>query len=128
VRYASPCGVHRGEPADRQPIPAWNFVLIPEDGAFTLIILSDNISSGYINIRSPQFTTVALFGRETLSAPGVTSGRTLTLSHYLNSGKAMHFLTASSCCHRLCARTQHRRHIAPRHVWLLGGMCVHLSF
>jgi hypothetical protein len=53
-----------------QPIPAWNFVLIPEDGAFRLIILSDNISSGYINIRSPQFTTVALFGRETLSAPG----------------------------------------------------------
>jgi len=53
-----------------QPISAWNFVLIPEDGAFRLIILSDNISSGYINIRSPQFTTVALFGRETLSAPG----------------------------------------------------------
>ena len=65
-----------------QPIPAWNFVLIPEDGAFRLIILSDNISSGYINIRSPQFTTVALFGRETLKRPGVTSGRTLTLSHY----------------------------------------------
>ena len=53
-----------------QPIPAWNFVLIPEDGAFRLIILSDNISSGYINIRSPQFTTVALFRRETLSARG----------------------------------------------------------
>src|ERR1700730_15705494 len=47
-----------------QPIPGWNFVLIPEDGAFRLVILSDNISSGYINLRSLQFTTVALFGRE----------------------------------------------------------------
>ncbi len=49
-------------------------------------------------------------------------------SIFLNSGKAMHFLTASSCHHRLCARTQHRRHIALRQVWLLVGMCVHLSF
>ena len=65
-----------------QPIPAWNFVLIPEDGAFRLIILSDNISSGYINsVRHNSGRLRCSEGRP-LAAPGVTSGRTLTLSHY----------------------------------------------
>jgi D-alanine--poly(phosphoribitol) ligase subunit 1 len=47
-----------------QPIPSWNFVLLPEDGALRLIILSDNISNGYIGLRSSQFATIGLFGRE----------------------------------------------------------------
>lgn len=47
-----------------QPIPSWNFVLLPEDGALRLIIVSDNVSNGYVGLRSPQFSNVELFGRE----------------------------------------------------------------
>jgi acyl-CoA synthetase (AMP-forming)/AMP-acid ligase II len=47
-----------------QPIPSWNFVLLPEDRALRLIIVSDNVSNGYIGLRSPQFATFDLFGRE----------------------------------------------------------------
>jgi D-alanine--poly(phosphoribitol) ligase subunit 1 len=47
-----------------QPIPSWNFVLLPEDGALRLVILSDNVASGYAGVHSPQFATVELFGRE----------------------------------------------------------------
>jgi len=47
-----------------QAIPSWNFVLMPEDDRFRLVILSDNIATGYVNVPSPQFTTVPLFGRE----------------------------------------------------------------
>jgi acyl-CoA synthetase (AMP-forming)/AMP-acid ligase II len=62
----------RGEIADNgevslpvgQPIPSWNFVLVPEDGDLRLILLSDNISTGYAGMQSPQFATVELFGRQ----------------------------------------------------------------
>jgi D-alanine--poly(phosphoribitol) ligase subunit 1 len=47
-----------------QPIPSWNFVLLPEDGALRLIILSDNVSRGYVGSSSSQFSTIKLFGRE----------------------------------------------------------------
>lgn len=47
-----------------QALPSWNFVSMPEAGDLRLIILSDNIGEGYVNAPSPQFTTVALFGRE----------------------------------------------------------------
>ena len=50
-----------------QPIPSWSFVLLPEDGALRLIILSDNVSNGYVGLASPQFATVDLFGREMLA-------------------------------------------------------------
>jgi D-alanine--poly(phosphoribitol) ligase subunit 1 len=46
-----------------QPIASWNFVLLPEDGASRLVILSDNVSDGYAGLRAPQFETVNLFGR-----------------------------------------------------------------
>jgi non-ribosomal peptide synthetase component F len=45
------------------PIPTWNFVLVPDDGAFRLIILSDNVARGYAGVPSAQFSTVDLFGR-----------------------------------------------------------------
>jgi D-alanine--poly(phosphoribitol) ligase subunit 1 len=61
----------RGDPAVTeislpigQPIPSWNFVLLPEDGALRLIVLSDNVSNGYIGLLSPHFATVDLFGKE----------------------------------------------------------------
>ena len=47
-----------------KPIPSWNFVLLPEDDALKLIILSDNVATGYAGLRSLKFTTVNLFGRE----------------------------------------------------------------
>jgi acyl-coenzyme A synthetase/AMP-(fatty) acid ligase len=47
-----------------QPIPSWNFVLLPEDGALKLIVLSDNVSPGYKGLRSTQFASLDLFGRE----------------------------------------------------------------
>ena len=46
-----------------QPIPSWNFVLLPEDGALRLLILSDNLANGYVGVCSPQFATVDLFGK-----------------------------------------------------------------
>lgn len=46
-----------------QPIPSWNFVLLPEDGALRLLILSDNLANGYVGARSPQFAIVYLFGK-----------------------------------------------------------------
>jgi len=46
-----------------QPIPTWNFVLVPDEGALRLIILSDNVARGYAGVRSAQFSTVDLFGR-----------------------------------------------------------------
>ena len=45
------------------PIPSWNFVLLPEDGAQKLVIVSDNVSDGYVGWRSERFGTVDLFGR-----------------------------------------------------------------
>ena len=47
-----------------QPIPWWNFVLVPEDNAVRLIILSDSISEGYVGLSSSNLSTVKLFGRE----------------------------------------------------------------
>ncbi|MGB8890219.1 MAG: AMP-binding protein [Candidatus Korobacteraceae bacterium] len=47
-----------------QPIPSWNFVLLPEEGVLRLIILSDNLSNGYVGLRSPSFSTADLFGRK----------------------------------------------------------------
>ena len=46
-----------------QPIPSWNFVLIPDYGALKLIVLSDNISNGYVGFNSSLFSTVNLFGK-----------------------------------------------------------------
>jgi D-alanine--poly(phosphoribitol) ligase subunit 1 len=46
-----------------EPIPSWNFVLIPEDGVDRLLILSDNLSKGYLGIPSASFSAVSLFGR-----------------------------------------------------------------
>lgn len=45
-----------------QPIPSWNFVLLPEDDSLRLTILSDNVARGYVGHDSPQFGTVDLFG------------------------------------------------------------------
>ena len=45
-----------------QPIPSWHFVLLPEDGALRLLILSDNVANGYVGACSPQFATLELFG------------------------------------------------------------------
>jgi D-alanine--poly(phosphoribitol) ligase subunit 1 len=46
-----------------QPIPSWNFVLLPDGDTSRLIILSDYISEGYVGVKSPLFSTVGLFGR-----------------------------------------------------------------
>ena len=48
-----------------QPIPSWHFVLVPEGGWFRLVILSDYIAKGYVDVPSPQFATITLFGRQT---------------------------------------------------------------
>ena len=48
-----------------QPIPSWHFVLGPEGGWFRLVILSDYIAKGYVDVPSPQFATITLFGRQT---------------------------------------------------------------
>lgn len=45
-----------------QPIPSWNFVLVPDDSALRLVIVSDNVADGYAGLRVPQFGTVDVLG------------------------------------------------------------------
>ena len=45
-----------------QPIPSWNFVLLPDDEFLRLIILSDNIANGYVGHDAGLFSRVSLFG------------------------------------------------------------------
>ena len=45
-----------------QPIPGWNFVLLPDQDGSRLVILSHHLSEGYVGLSSGQFTTVGLFG------------------------------------------------------------------
>ncbi len=46
-----------------QPIPGWNFVLLPDADGVRLVILSDNVASGYVGQGSARFATLELFGR-----------------------------------------------------------------
>ena len=47
-----------------QPIPSWNFVLLPEDEYSRLVIVSENIANGYVGQKSELFSSVTIFDRE----------------------------------------------------------------
>jgi D-alanine--poly(phosphoribitol) ligase subunit 1 len=47
-----------------QPIPGWNFLLLPDQDGSRLVILSHHLSEGYVGHGSEQFATMRLFESE----------------------------------------------------------------
>lgn len=66
-----------------QPIPSWNFVLLPENEFRRLVIVSDNIANGYVGRKSELFSTVKLFDKEMRAYD--------TGDYFLFSGAHLHF-------------------------------------